>query len=233
MALLGVALVAAGTMLLTAAHRRRPLRSRRCSRSPRRSHHRADHGLTPTLPAGGQLVLTVLMFVGRVGHDRRRVGDRPEHPTPALPLPGGATHCWLTEITARRTDSVVVIGLGRFGCQVAASLTRLGHEVLGHRPQTRRSVQRWSAQLDQVVQADATEDGALRQLGVTEFRRAVVGHRGVGGGQRAHRAGAGRAGCAADLGAGHLAEARQDPVVGRRAPRDLSGGGDRASGSRT
>ena len=27
-------------------------------------------------------------------------------------------------------DSVIVIGLGRFGSQVAVSLTRLGHEVL-------------------------------------------------------------------------------------------------------
>ena len=35
-------------------------------------------------------------------------------------------------------------------------------------------MQRWSASLDRVVQADATEEQALRQLGIGDFRRAVV-----------------------------------------------------------
>ncbi|HEY2947561.1 MAG TPA: TrkA family potassium uptake protein [Micromonosporaceae bacterium] len=71
-------------------------------------------------------------------------------------------------------DSVVVIGLGRFGGQVADSLTRLGHEVLGI-DSDMRIVQDWSDRLAHVVQADATDEDALRQLGVPELHRAVVG----------------------------------------------------------
>jgi len=73
-----------------------------------------------------------------------------------------------------RTESVVVIGLGRFGGQVAASLVRLGHEVLGI-DEDPKLVDRWADELTHVVQADSTEDEALRQLGLGEFGRAVVG----------------------------------------------------------
>ena len=71
-------------------------------------------------------------------------------------------------------DNVVVIGLGRFGGQVAASLLSLGHEVLGidENPQL---VQGWSDRLTHVAQADSTDNEALRQLGVPDFPRAVVG----------------------------------------------------------
>jgi trk system potassium uptake protein TrkA len=75
---------------------------------------------------------------------------------------------------ARASDSVVVIGLGRFGGQVADSLVRLGHEVLGIDADI-KLVEDWSEQLTHVVQADSTDDEALRQLGVAEFDRAVVG----------------------------------------------------------
>ncbi|MGC1214593.1 MAG: TrkA family potassium uptake protein [Micromonospora sp.] len=78
-------------------------------------------------------------------------------------------------MSARKSEDngIVVIGLGRFGCHLAGSLTRLGHEVLAidRNPEV---VQRWSSELDRVVQADATEEGVLRQLGVTDFRRVVV-----------------------------------------------------------
>lgn len=63
-------------------------------------------------------------------------------------------------MSARRADSggIVVIGLGRFGCHLAGSLTRMNREVLAiERSPTK--VQRWSAVLDRVVQADATEEG--------------------------------------------------------------------------
>ncbi|MEU8125973.1 TrkA family potassium uptake protein [Micromonospora sp. NPDC049049] len=78
-------------------------------------------------------------------------------------------------MSARRADSggIVVIGLGRFGCHLAGSLTRMDREVLAI-DRSPAKVQRWSAQLDRVVQADATEEGALRQLGITTFGRAVV-----------------------------------------------------------
>ena len=71
-------------------------------------------------------------------------------------------------------DNVVVIGLGRFGGQVAESLQNLGHEVLGI-DSDERIVQDWSDRLTQVVQADATDTDTLHQLGVHEFPRAVVG----------------------------------------------------------
>ena len=72
------------------------------------------------------------------------------------------------------TDNVVVIGLGRFGGQVADSLIRLGHEVLGV-DEDAKIVQSWSDRLTHVVQADSTDNDALRQLGVPDFGRAVVG----------------------------------------------------------
>ncbi|GAA3910161.1 potassium channel family protein [Actinoplanes auranticolor] len=71
-------------------------------------------------------------------------------------------------------DNVVVIGLGRFGGLVAESLVNLGHEVLGIDSDP-HIVQDWSDRLTQVVETDATDTEALRQLGVQDFSRAVVG----------------------------------------------------------
>ncbi|GID28698.1 potassium channel family protein [Paractinoplanes brasiliensis] len=71
-------------------------------------------------------------------------------------------------------ENVVVIGLGRFGGQVADSLLRLGHEVLGI-DEDPELVQQWSDRLTHVVQADATDEDALLQVGIKEFDRAVVG----------------------------------------------------------
>jgi trk system potassium uptake protein TrkA len=71
-------------------------------------------------------------------------------------------------------ESVVVIGLGRFGSQVADSLTRLGHEVLAI-DENPELVQRLADRFTHVVQADSTDEDSLRQLGVGEFRHAVVG----------------------------------------------------------
>ncbi|CCH21509.1 potassium channel family protein [Micromonospora lupini] len=78
-------------------------------------------------------------------------------------------------MSARRSDGsgIVVIGLGRFGCHLAGALTRMDREVLAI-DRDADQVQRFSTQLGRVVQADATEEGALRQLGVTGFGRAVV-----------------------------------------------------------
>jgi trk system potassium uptake protein TrkA len=77
--------------------------------------------------------------------------------------------------TGRKSNQgIAVIGLGRFGGQVAASLVRLGHEVLGI-DESEQIVQRWADRLTHVVQADATDEEALRQLGVAEMERAIVG----------------------------------------------------------
>jgi len=70
-------------------------------------------------------------------------------------------------------DPVLVVGLGRFGGALAESLVGLGHEVLAVDNDTER-VQQWAGRLTSVVQADSTSEEAMRQLGATEFTRAVV-----------------------------------------------------------
>ena len=76
--------------------------------------------------------------------------------------------------SSTRGDSVVVIGLGRFGASVAESLIDMGHEVLGL-DEDASLVQNWSDRLTHVAQTDSTNIEALRQLGVDEFIHAVVG----------------------------------------------------------
>ncbi|MFY1636659.1 potassium channel family protein [Solwaraspora sp. WMMB335] len=73
-----------------------------------------------------------------------------------------------------RNEPVVVIGLGRFGGALAMELAGRGTEVLGIDGDS-KITQSFSGQLPHVVTADATDLEALRQLGVAEFHRAVVG----------------------------------------------------------
>jgi len=80
----------------------------------------------------------------------------------------------LARNTTPKGDSIVVIGLGRFGGAVAEALIRLGHEVLAI-DENADLVQRWSDKITHVVQADATDADTLRQLGIHDLRRAVVG----------------------------------------------------------
>jgi len=70
--------------------------------------------------------------------------------------------------------AVAVIGLGRFGKSLALELMKEGVEVLGidDNPKT---VQGLAGRLTHVVEADSTNEEALRQLSVHEFDRAVVG----------------------------------------------------------
>lgn len=76
---------------------------------------------------------------------------------------------------ARKKDRepVLVIGLGRFGGAVAASLAAGGHEVLAVDQEPRR-VQEWSGRLTRVVEVDTTSEDAMRQIGADEFAVAVV-----------------------------------------------------------
>ncbi len=70
-------------------------------------------------------------------------------------------------------DSVVVIGLGRFGGAVAQSLMRLGSDVMGI--DTREDlVQAWGDRLTHAVQADSTNENVMLQLGVADFSHAIV-----------------------------------------------------------
>jgi trk system potassium uptake protein TrkA len=70
--------------------------------------------------------------------------------------------------------SAAVIGLGRFGGSVAESLLELGYDVLGI-DNDPRIVLDWSDRLTQVVEADSTDEDALRQLGVQDLPVVVVG----------------------------------------------------------
>lgn len=71
-------------------------------------------------------------------------------------------------------DAVLVCGLGRFGAATADALARLGHEVLAV-DNDPKLVQDWAGRLTHVVEADSTSLDALHQLGVSDFRIAVVG----------------------------------------------------------
>lgn len=72
-----------------------------------------------------------------------------------------------------RAETVLVIGLGRFGTSVATSLIRMGHEVLGVDDDPGR-VQETADLLTDVLQADSTSPEALRQIGIADFKTAVI-----------------------------------------------------------
>lgn len=71
------------------------------------------------------------------------------------------------------SESVVVIGLGRFGSSLALELMESGTEVLGI-DGDEDIVQAHNGLLTHVVRADSTKEQTLRQLSVTEFSSAVV-----------------------------------------------------------
>lgn len=73
----------------------------------------------------------------------------------------------------RVPESVLVVGLGRFGSAVARSLVDMDKEVMAI-DESAALVQRYAGELTHVVQADTTDEEALRQLGVASFDRAVV-----------------------------------------------------------
>lgn len=70
-------------------------------------------------------------------------------------------------------NGILVIGLGRFGGAIAETLVQLGHEVLAI-DIDHKIVQSYAGRLTHVVEADTTNEEALRQLGVDEFDCAVV-----------------------------------------------------------
>jgi len=69
---------------------------------------------------------------------------------------------------------VLVIGLGRFGSATAEQLVKQGREVLAIERDP-ELVQKAAGKLTHVVQADATNIDALKQLGAQDFSAAVVG----------------------------------------------------------
>lgn len=73
-----------------------------------------------------------------------------------------------------KSDSILVIGLGRFGGAVAHSLIRLGHDVMGVDSNETR-VQAWAEVLTHTMQCDSTQINVMRQIGVADFDHAIVG----------------------------------------------------------
>jgi trk system potassium uptake protein TrkA len=70
-------------------------------------------------------------------------------------------------------STIAVIGLGRFGTALAVELVKTGREVLGI-DSDERLVQANAESLTHVVQADSTDEAALRELGIQDFDSAVV-----------------------------------------------------------
>ena len=76
---------------------------------------------------------------------------------------------------SHKLDSpVAVVGLGRFGKSLALELVKEGVEVLGIDGDP-KVVQSLASRLTHVVEADTTDEEAMRQLSVQDFDRAVVG----------------------------------------------------------
>ena len=73
----------------------------------------------------------------------------------------------------RREREFIVIGLGRFGTSLARALVEQGHDVLAIDVDYRR-VQALSTELPHVVQLDATNIDALREVGADHFDTGVV-----------------------------------------------------------
>lgn len=70
-------------------------------------------------------------------------------------------------------EQVIVVGLGRFGSAAARELNRLGHEVLGV-DASESVVNDIAPEITHAVQADASDEDALRALGAAEFQTAIV-----------------------------------------------------------
>lgn len=72
-----------------------------------------------------------------------------------------------------RKRQYAVLGLGRFGASVAMHLSRMGHEVLAV-DSDEALVAALAPHVTQAIQADATDEAALRELEISSFDAAVV-----------------------------------------------------------
>ena len=71
-------------------------------------------------------------------------------------------------------QQVVVVGLGRFGGNVARTLYQLGHDVMAIDEDEER-VQEMMGHVTYAVAGDATQESVLRELGVHNFDIGIVG----------------------------------------------------------
>jgi trk system potassium uptake protein TrkA len=67
----------------------------------------------------------------------------------------------------------LVIGLGRFGRSLAQELQALGNEVIGI-DLDRQTVQELSGVIHEVIEADATSEASMREIGVGNIDAAIV-----------------------------------------------------------
>ena len=93
--------------------------------------------------------------------------DTPHLPSPVYPEPTRSTE------RLRRSDTVLVIGLGRFGSALAISLEDMGHDVLGVDLDPDLVADHASV-LSAVMEADTTRLETLRQMGAEDVGAAVV-----------------------------------------------------------
>lgn len=75
---------------------------------------------------------------------------------------------------AKARKSFLVVGLGYFGAEIAASLAELGQEVVGVDADP-SIVQHMADKLTQAVEMDATDQDLLATLGVSNFDICIVG----------------------------------------------------------
>jgi trk system potassium uptake protein TrkA len=73
----------------------------------------------------------------------------------------------------KKNKQFAVIGLGRFGVSVARTLFKAGYEVLAVDSSDER-VQKVASYVTHVVQADTTDENALKALGIRNFDVVVV-----------------------------------------------------------
>ena len=132
---------------------------------------------------------------------------------------------------------IVVLGLGRFGMELARTLASQGHEVLAV-DQSEPEVQRLADEVAKAAIADITDEAALRELGVAAMDVGVVAtamveasvlavmnlpgagcagglREGAGGTPRHHPATAGRAACGSAGERGRRALCALDPDAWR------------------
>lgn len=74
---------------------------------------------------------------------------------------------------SRAEKQFAIIGLGRFGGNMAKALHKMGYEVLAM-DKNMQKVQEFSDEVTHVVQADSTDETALRALGISNFDVVVV-----------------------------------------------------------
>jgi len=75
---------------------------------------------------------------------------------------------------AKHRRQVAVLGLGRFGSNVARELARLGHEVLAV-DTSEKAVQDVANDVTHAAEADITDPDALSALGLGDFDTVIVG----------------------------------------------------------